>query len=267
MAPGDSAKADQIAFHIFTKLFHVLHAARASDQGPPSGKTDKWFNLETPIAAPGNTPTSELDLYRSLSSFSSTSAAPRPLTVQILLAVPPPGGGTALVHTPSRTRVEPQPRLVLLEEWVLAFSPPSSSASSTDEADVLPPTIYKNAIPLFRALYALLRILPAWRVVRKLAGRRAAGVSPPSGVNAGGKGRGMRVVVRLRPEDDVVEGGAAGLRGMGMGGEGNGGNGEDTILAFGDSPAPETGAAPLPTSTHVFPGIPHPAGESSFRRF
>ncbi|KAJ7454382.1 hypothetical protein FB451DRAFT_1565271 [Mycena latifolia] len=36
MAAGDSAEADQIAFHIYTKLFHVLHAARASEQGPPS---------------------------------------------------------------------------------------------------------------------------------------------------------------------------------------------------------------------------------------
>ncbi|KAJ7897009.1 hypothetical protein B0H13DRAFT_1884774 [Mycena leptocephala] len=45
----DSAKADQIPFHIYTKLFHVLYAARASEQapGPAQGKTDKWFNLET----------------------------------------------------------------------------------------------------------------------------------------------------------------------------------------------------------------------------
>jgi hypothetical protein len=44
MALGDSAKADQIAFHIYTKLFHVLYAARASEQapGPGQGKTDKW---------------------------------------------------------------------------------------------------------------------------------------------------------------------------------------------------------------------------------
>lgn len=45
MAAGDSAKADQIAFHIYTKLFHVLYAARASDQGPPSGKADKWVSI------------------------------------------------------------------------------------------------------------------------------------------------------------------------------------------------------------------------------
>ncbi|KAJ7710707.1 autophagy-related protein 13-domain-containing protein [Mycena rosella] len=211
MAAGDSAKADQIAFHIYTKLLHVLHAARASELGAPSGKTDKWFNLETPLAASVSTPTSELDAYRALSA----GPAPRPLAIQILLAVPPPGGGTALVHAPSRTRVEPSPRFVLLEEWVLAFAAPSSSASiksesdastrsgssSTDEdTDVAPPTIYKNAIPLFRALFALLRILPAWRAVRKLAGRRATN---------GGR---LRVVVRL--------GGGAGEGGAGEGNEG-----------------------------------------------
>ncbi|KAJ7813570.1 hypothetical protein B0H13DRAFT_2141829, partial [Mycena leptocephala] len=150
----------------------------------------------------------------------------RALAVQILLVVPPPGGGTALVHKASGTRVEPEPRFVLLEEWVLAFAASSVSATSTsgastssastspsasdtttsrssstdDEssADVLPPTIYKNAIPLFRALYALLRILPAWRVVRKLTSRRAP-LGAGGGPQAQGK-RGLRVVVRLRPE-------------------------------------------------------------------
>ncbi|KAJ7669890.1 phosphorylated protein that interacts with Vac8p [Mycena polygramma] len=181
MAAGDSAKADQIAFHVYTKLFNILYAARASDQGA-KGKIDKWFNLEAPIAAPGDTPTAELDAYRALSSL----PPPAPFAIQVLLVVPPPRGGTALVHKPSGTRIEPEPRYVLLEEWVLGFTPgaPSTasssaasdtSASTADEhVDVLPSTIYKNAIPLFRALFALLRILPAWRVVRKLTGRRTS---------------------------------------------------------------------------------------------
>ncbi|KAJ6475971.1 autophagy-related protein 13-domain-containing protein [Mycena vitilis] len=268
MPAGDSTKADQIAFHVYTKLFHVLYAARASEQGPGQGKIDKWFNLETPIAAPGSTPTAELDAYRALSSL----PPPHPLAVQVLLVVPPPGSGTALVHTPSGTRIDPEPRYVLLEEWVLGLTPftaasdasRSSASSSTAEeegdADVLPSTIYKHAIPLFRALFALLRILPAWRVVRKLTGRRASAVQPQ-----GGK-RGLRVVVRLRPEGEpqgsartqLTGGGGmqGGMRPAGMGG--NGGNGE-TMLGFGDVPSRETGAAPLTTSTHVFPGIAHPA--------
>ncbi|KAJ6628418.1 autophagy-related protein 13-domain-containing protein [Mycena sp. CBHHK59/15] len=260
MAAGDSAKADQIAFHIYTKLFHVLYAARTTDTPPPNPRTDKWFNLETPLAPPASTPTAELDAFRALSS--APPAPGTPFAVQVVLAVPPPAGGTALVHAASRTRVEPEPRWVLLEEWVLHFAPAaasspaaststsstsssSTSSSAADDADVLPPTIYKNAIPLFRALYALLRILPAWRVVRKLAVRRALGR--------------LRVVVRLRPAAEAA-GRGGGERGFGMGGNGNGGNGE-TTLGFGESPAAGAGAPPLPTSTHVFPGVPHPAGE------
>ncbi|KAJ7669922.1 hypothetical protein DFH06DRAFT_1372370 [Mycena polygramma] len=183
MAAVDSAKADQIAFHVYTKLFHGVYAARASEQGA-QGKIDKWFNLETPIAAPGNTPTAEFDAYRTLSSLPPSA----PFAIQVLLVVPPPGGGTALVHKPSGTRIEPELRYVLLEEWVLGFTPgASSTASSTstssaasdtsastadEDVDVLPSTIYKNAIPLFRALFALLRILPALRGVRKLTGQR-----------------------------------------------------------------------------------------------
>ncbi|KAJ7834191.1 hypothetical protein B0H14DRAFT_3142378 [Mycena olivaceomarginata] len=242
MAPGDRAKADQIAFHIYTKLFHVLYAARASDQGQGTGKTDKWFNLETPFAPPAATPTLELDAFRALCtsppSPSSSSAHRASMVVEVLLAVPPPGGGTALVHTSSGTRIEPEPRCVLLEEWVLAVNLHLCylcffyinhchlgigldihvgvgvdvefvryESGSTAEDGVLLPTIHKNAIPLFRALYALLRILPAWHVVRKLTAWRPAtapgggyGVYEGGQEGVGGQGggrRGLRVVVRL----------------------------------------------------------------------
>ncbi|KAF8203412.1 hypothetical protein K438DRAFT_571443 [Mycena galopus ATCC 62051] len=49
----------------------------------------------------------------------------------------------------------------------------TSRKSSTDsDTNVLPPTMYRNAIPLFHTLLKLLRILPAWRVVCKLTGRK-----------------------------------------------------------------------------------------------
>ncbi|KAF8203414.1 hypothetical protein K438DRAFT_1820135 [Mycena galopus ATCC 62051] len=197
MAPGDLVKADQIAFHIYTKLFRVLYAASASEQGrgqgpgQPQGKVDNWaqVNLETPLAPSAVTPTAELDLYRSLSSsypcpYSSVSASdstpsssksPPPLALQVLLAIPSAStrGGTALVHISTGARVEPEPREVLLEEWVLAFSLSASTSGTTDSAstasrsssagggasdrsrksstdedtDVLLPTMYKNAIP------------------------------------------------------------------------------------------------------------------------
>ncbi|CAK5276839.1 unnamed protein product [Mycena citricolor] len=304
------AKADQIAFRMYSKLFHVVHAARASAEGPTgsgsgSGKTDKWFNLETPIVSPAP----DFDTYRALSSayyaYASTPASPSAqthhqdppdLVIEVLLAVPPPGGGTALVHGPTQTRVEPQPSLVLLEEWRLgcmrrpqhhaasssasstassttaAGAPSSSSSSSSsssasetssiesidteDGADMQPSTIYKNAIPLFRALYALLRVLPAWRVVRRMTGRRpsTAGLGGIGGARRGG----LKTVVRVRGEES---GGVAMRAGSDLNrGVGAGSNQRETVLRFGESPAPESGAPPLPVGTHVFPGISHPAG-------
>ncbi|KAJ7930921.1 hypothetical protein B0H13DRAFT_2530900 [Mycena leptocephala] len=223
MALGDSAKADQIAFHIYTKLFHVLYAARAAEQapGPGQGKTDKWFNLETPLAPAASTPTLEFDAFRAL------SASPPPPPVSSVSAI-----STSAASASSSTASTSS----------LASDPATSRSSSTDEssADVLPPTIYyKNVISLFRALYTLLSILPAWRVVRKLTSRRAP-------LGAGGGPQDKR---GLRPESGEA------VR--------TGGNGRETTLSFGESPAPKAGAPPLPASTHVFPKIQHPAGESS----
>ncbi|KAJ6528563.1 hypothetical protein B0H19DRAFT_1083501 [Mycena capillaripes] len=172
---GNSAKADQIAF-IYTKLFHVLNAARAFDQGPLQGKTDKWFNLKTPLAAPGSTPTTEHDAYCAFPTAPPPAALAWHLHRARTAARPPGGMGT---HVGAFSTLCPLD---------VVGSDTSRSSSTDEEADVLPPTIYKNAIPLFRALFALLRILPAWRVVRKLAGRRAPGGGP-----TGGK-RGLRPV-------------------------------------------------------------------------
>ncbi|KAF7369475.1 Autophagy-related protein 13 [Mycena venus] len=269
MAAGDSAKADRVAFHIYAKLFYVLYAARAPEQGPRTGKTDKWFNLETPLAPSTATPTTELDAFRNLSS----APPPHARALQVLLVVPPPGGGAALVQKPSGARFEPEPRHVLLEEWVLDFSSSSISSlnptstsemtssssasdrsSSTDKkTDMLPLTIYKNAIPLFRALYALLRILSGGRVVRKLTGRRPGVGAEGGGASDEGGKRGLRVVARPRPEGEASQATAMGGTRMGKNGSGNGGNGGDTALIF--------GAPPLLTSTHTFPGIAHPKGE------
>jgi autophagy-related protein 13 len=120
MALGDSAKADQIAFHIYTKLFHVLYAARASEQapGPAQGKTDKWVRISFLTTISIRFILNLFGFYcsstsKQLDSFRALSASPPPPqtapAVQILLVVPPPGGGTALVHKASGARVEPEP--------------------------------------------------------------------------------------------------------------------------------------------------------------
>ena len=127
---------------------------------------------------------------------------PAPLFIHVLLSVPKSNGngagtgnGNVLValsqsNTPgssARIRIEPTPRYVLLEKWELKFVPrtsldqppftpigqPGLPGQATDPAVALP-TIYKHGIPLFRSLYSMLRILPVWKLYKKLR-RRTTG--------------------------------------------------------------------------------------------
>ncbi|KAK7014336.1 autophagy-related protein 13-domain-containing protein [Favolaschia claudopus] len=158
-------RTDEIAFHIYTKAFQLIYAARASDQGPPLGKIDKWFNLETPVAAPLSFQSSDFQAYRSVSSV----RRPEPLTIQVFLAIPSSG---TLVHVPTNARICSDYRLVLLEEWRLEYPTPGSwtRVRSDDQVPPEPATIYKAAISLFRSVFSLLRILPAWRTTQEISG-------------------------------------------------------------------------------------------------
>ncbi|KAG6819253.1 hypothetical protein H0H93_013727 [Arthromyces matolae] len=103
--------------------------------------------------------------YKSISS-----SPPPPLEIQVLLSVPELTNNQVLVHLPpesSRVRIHPTPRFVLLETFVLDFVP-------GPPVDVPLPTIYKHGIPLFRSLYTLLRVLPAWKLHKRLRRRATA---------------------------------------------------------------------------------------------
>jgi hypothetical protein len=113
-------------------------------------------------------------IYRSVSS----PPPPPPFRLDVLLCIPELVNNQVLVHISpdnhARTRIHPTPPYILLESWLLQFDPnPSShssasSSSSHDTPDVAPSTIYKHGIPLFRSFYTLLRILPAWKLYRRL---------------------------------------------------------------------------------------------------
>ncbi|KAH0582267.1 Autophagy-related protein 13 [Termitomyces sp. J132] len=97
-------------------------------------------------------------------------AAPPPgLEIQVLLTVPALGHNEALVLPPnsSRVRIQPVPRFVLLETFVLDVLP-------GPPADVPLATIYKHCILLFRSLFTLLRVLPAWKLHKRLRRRTAS---------------------------------------------------------------------------------------------
>ncbi|KAF5309938.1 hypothetical protein D9619_010220 [Psilocybe cf. subviscida] len=175
----DLSKADQIAFHFYTKLFYVLNDARATEEPKTPGKVDKWFNLETPDSDLFTREAREP--YRTLST-----SKPRPFELQVLLKVPELSNNHALVYTPpneSRIRIERNKRYILLEQWTMQVDPGAPVEASGDKAL---PIIYKHGIVLFRSLFSLLRVLPAWRLHNRLHRKVSAG--------------GMSIELRVRNE-------------------------------------------------------------------
>ncbi|KAF8505218.1 autophagy-related protein 13, partial [Gautieria morchelliformis] len=163
---GSAGKADQIALKFFTKAALLVHHARAT---PPAGphppvRLDKWFNLETPDTDAFR---EHLRLYRSLSAAAAPAApALPPLELHVLLSVPELATNQVLVLSDPaapRARVDPTPRLVLLESWHVQFAPaPHRDARDAPHADVALSTVYKQGISVFRSMFTLLRVLPAW---------------------------------------------------------------------------------------------------------
>ncbi|EMD36379.1 hypothetical protein CERSUDRAFT_115375 [Gelatoporia subvermispora B] len=160
----DSLKADSIAHRFFSKLAQLVYHARATAAASNTPmKLDRWFNLENP----------DPELYkestRPYRSLSSLSVPPPAFIIQVLLAVPELAHNQVLVHLPPggpRTRLDPPPAHVLLEEWTLSISSTNSTASVDENGTPSPSTLYKNGIQLFRSVYTLLRVLPAWRMAR-----------------------------------------------------------------------------------------------------
>lgn len=146
-----------------------------------------------------------LRIYRSV----STTPPPPALELQVLLSIPELATGQVLVvyqeHDSSKVHIEPTPKYILLETWLLVFGPGSSlhqysgdsdSSGGSGNGDVAPSTIYKHGIPLFRSLYSLLRILPSWTLHQRLR-RRIGGVNRSSNLS---------IQLRVRGVDDASNG-------------------------------------------------------------
>lgn len=147
------------------------------------------FNLETPDS--DLFPKEVREKYKSI----SVSPPPPPLEIQVLLCIPELTNNQVLVHLApdsSRRRVEPTPKYILLEAWVLAFSP--RQPGEEDTTDVALSTIYKHGIPLFRSLFSLLRLLPVWTLYKRLR-RRTGGVHRNANLS-------IKLRVRTGMEDD-----------------------------------------------------------------
>ncbi|KAF6743482.1 autophagy-related protein 13-domain-containing protein [Ephemerocybe angulata] len=225
---NDIQKADQIAFHFYTKLFYVVNQARATAEPRTQGKIDKWFNLETQD--------SDLFTREAREPYKNISQAPPPgpppLEIQVVLTVPELAHNQVLVYlTPdsSRARIEPTPKLIVLETYTLTFAPHTVEPASID---VALPTIYKHGIPLFRSLFSLLRVLPAWKLYKRLKRRIGGG-----GWNS--SSRHLGIELRVRPTRETAR--------------------PSDILTFDVPPSPSL-STPFATQTHVFSKVPHPLG-------
>ena len=112
-------------------------------------------------------------MYRSLSS----ALSPPTLQLNVLLNIPELTPNQILAYIApdgSRAPVEPTPRYILLESWCIEFAPQQTQYYYGEErTEVQPSTIYKHGISLFRSIFTLLRLLPAWKLARRL--RRPAG--------------------------------------------------------------------------------------------
>ena len=118
-----------------------------------------------------------------------------PFELQVLLSVPDLSANQVLVcrgADSSRLRIEPTPKFILLESWSVQFSP-RRGASSGDGADLGLSTVYKHGIGLFRSIYTLLRVLPTWKLHKRLRRR----VAVPSNRNAN-----LNIELRVRSGRD-----------------------------------------------------------------
>lgn len=107
------------------------------------------------------------------------------LELHVLLSIPQLSKNQVLVYLApdsSRFRIDPTPKHILLERWLVEFSPtpqdyhldqPNTSPPATLEHNQLdapsrPVLMYKSGIMLVRALFTLLRILPSWQLFKLL---------------------------------------------------------------------------------------------------
>ncbi|WWD20636.1 hypothetical protein CI109_105112 [Kwoniella shandongensis] len=193
---GQTSRQDQVLYRFYLKTVGVLVEGRLTHYGGGGGKAttekkkDKWFNLSLPEI---DLHKSDLQIYRSISSYqpySQPEASPSdpcaipPLLVAFILDTSDIPNGQALLWNRNGGKValdtgllsakgkgkEKETRSgIVLERWTLkAQLTPSDAPSSSQLA---PHTAYRLGIVHFRALYSLIRLLPAYRLFRRL--RRA----------------------------------------------------------------------------------------------
>ncbi|KND02920.1 uncharacterized protein SPPG_02001 [Spizellomyces punctatus DAOM BR117] len=175
---GSTGRAEQIIQNVYSKVAQVIVQARATEHARRSlssgRKLNKWFNLETLDI---ESLKEELKYWR---AHAITSPQPPPLIIDIFLDLSALTASQVLMLRDELTQrrqrighehlqaVDPSTGIsgrhksVLLESWQLTLSHPIAS-----QAPELP-VVYKKSVALFRSLYSYVRLLPAYRLYRKL---------------------------------------------------------------------------------------------------
>ncbi|XP_057726075.1 autophagy-related protein 13a [Arachis stenosperma] len=146
-------KLEQIVHQFLLKSLHVILDSRVPSlhQHDRSGdlpmgsrvrRSDKWFNL-----ALGDRP----------AALDNLSFWHRNLMDQMIIDI-------ILVHEENGSSVE-----TVIERWVVQYERPRVMAPQTGDISGSYKKTYKKSIVLFRALYSHMRLLPAYKIFRKLS--------------------------------------------------------------------------------------------------
>ncbi|KAI3867949.1 hypothetical protein MKW92_011042 [Papaver armeniacum] len=164
---SESGRSEQIISQFLLKSLHIIldsripsprsndHSGDLASAGR-ARKSDKWFHL-----ALGDRPAALENLHfwhRNLMD---------PMIIDIILVHDDLGTYSSddLFATPSeRATVE-----TVVERWVVQYESPKTMLSQPSEGSISYGKTYKKSIILLRSLYAMMRLLPAYRIFRRLS--------------------------------------------------------------------------------------------------
>ncbi|WRT70610.1 uncharacterized protein IL334_007608 [Kwoniella shivajii] len=193
IGPSQTNRSDQVLYRFYLKTVGVLVDGRLTHYGGAVGKKtgekkkDKWFNLILPEV---DLYKSDLQLYRSISSYhpyseSGSSPSPEsctipPLLIAFTLDTSDIPNGQALLWNRGGGKIPLDVGLagkgkgkekekktgIVLERWTFRAQLPLSDIPYSSQ--LAPHTAYRIGIIHFRALFSLIRLLPAYRLFRRL---------------------------------------------------------------------------------------------------
>lgn len=157
-------KLTQVIQNFFTKSVQIVVQSRLeTEHGQASTKVNKWFNLNLrsddflrddlrlwkSVTDLGQIPPMIIEMYLDL----------RNLTSRQIVVLKDDNGHPWTVSKGGSRKHE-----VVLERWLVEFDASSVTGTTIDEL----PLIYKQAVVLFRSLYAYTRLMPLFKLKRDL---------------------------------------------------------------------------------------------------